>query len=328
MKNLPKRVAAFAAALIGVVGFAPSTVADTFTPENDPPTVTLVSYPTSMQPANPRSTIDYTVSATIGSQGTLSNLSSVTMCFFEAGFGTQDCTNAGSEPKYEFKMTWTQSSNSFSVTGSNNYRNSGSSTSYGDGTGLSMDIDFTFKISNAMIAGNSWNVYIEAIDDQGNDSADPAFSIWNDPLGTGITVEYFGAVTTSRSSQSFGQIGYLGSSTIDDISTGSLLANGLSTVSLTATDFTNGLNTIDLSASSPMSGEVQMLCNSGSTFDDGIAYSIGNSAVGIDNFLFSSGTGETADTSHKHSCDLTFGGGAPAANIQYSNTVTVSIGAF
>lgn len=319
-------------ALFGLASIATPALADTFTPLNDPPTVlnTALSQggtaASSMTPAHPRSTSVYTVSADIGSQGGLSNLDTVTMCFINGDninygvSGVADCSGAGTNPKNLFKMVWTQATDSFAVAGTNNYQNVSSVSNYGDGTALSATMDFNFKISEAMLQGGSWIVRIEAVDDQGQVST-------TGEAGP-ITVNYFGAVTTQRVAQGFGSLLGNNLQTIDGIKTGEFIANGVSYLSLAASDFTYSTHTVAIQANgglAPGSGEVAFDCEAGATHSSS-GYRIGTTATSIDWNLFSNGTGESANTSQLHSCFLLFGGGASVANVQYSNTVTVGIG--
>lgn len=299
--------------------------ADTFTPQNDPPVVTIVTVPNSMQPAAPRSTTTYEVTVTVGSQGTVENLEWVKMCFYE-GLSDYHCANASTDPDTEFLMTWTEATNSYAVTGSNNHLNSGSTSDYGDGSGLTMDITFKFKISQAMIHSTNWNVEIWAMDDQAQSSYD-SVSLLLDDSRSGVTVDYFGAVDTDRTSQAYGSLGYQGTSVVDNISTGAFFANGPSDISLSADNFTNGAATINLASGLPSSGEALLRCSPTNAFDGGSSAAITSTPTALNYFQFGGGTGEASDSSLVHSCELTYGGGATVANVLYSNTVTVAIGA-
>lgn len=303
-----------------------SAQADTFTPTNDPPTVENLIVPGAMQPASPRSTANYEVVATVGSQGTVANLKTVTMCWYK-GSSDDTCADAATDPKTQFKMTWTQASNSFSVTGTNNYLNAGSSTTYGDGSGLTMDVTFKFKISEAMLFGEDWNVKVVVIDQQDNSTSnDPIFS--SELSASNLVVLYFGSVKTQPSSKSFGSLKLSESSQVTNVSSGAFTANGLSDIDISATDFTYNSETIPLDAMNmtPASGYVAMDCNAGSSFGDNYNVRVSSIAQIFIDDQFSDGTGEGTESALPHSCQLTYGGGAPVANVVYSNTVTVGIG--
>ena len=319
-------------ALFGLASIATPAIADTFTPLNDPPTVLSTGLfqggtaTSSITPAHPRSTTVYTVSADVGSQGGLSNLDTVTMCLINGDnisygvSGVADCSGAGTNPKNLFKMVWTQATDSFAVTGNNFYQNVSSVSNYGDGTALSATMEFKFKVSEAMLQGGSWIVRVEAVDDQGQVST-------TGEAGP-ITVNYFGAVTTQRVSQDFGSLLGNNVQTIDGIKTGEFIANGVSYLTLAATDFTYSTNTVAIQGNgglAPAAGEVAFDCEAGATHTSS-GYRIGTTATSFDWNLFSGGTGESANTTHQHSCFLLFGGGASVANVQYTNTVTVGIG--
>ena len=106
LKRSRVALAAASMALIGLMGVAAPALADTFTPLNDPPSSNNITWlagnvtASSFTPANPRSTTVYTVATDIGSQGGLANLSTVTLCIFDAdaispnGSGVTPCANA------------------------------------------------------------------------------------------------------------------------------------------------------------------------------------------------------------------------------------------
>jgi hypothetical protein len=315
--------------------------ADTFTPKNDPPTVLLTTVPgssTGMQPAAPRSTSTYTLSLTVASQGTVANLKEVHMCWYNrdaSPAASRTCSNATTDPTNEFHMKWVENGTlvtggTFSVLGTNKYANNGSVADYQDGTALSMNIDFKFKISEAMAYSQDWAVHVWATDDQDQASIeDDNFVYEYDYVSYNNDVNYFGAVLTQRSSQAFGDLQGGASFSVENTSTGNFQSNGASVITMEATDFTNGLNTVALSQmGTPLngSGEAELRCNDGATFDNQFAYSIGSDWItGIHANVLTQGTGESTDSSFVHSCNLYFAGGAPKANVQYSNTVTIGI---
>lgn len=318
------RIATFSALISSLL--ASGARADVFTPTNDPPTVENLVLPEAMQPASPRSTAVYDLVATVGSQGTVANLKTVSMCWYK-GSASSSCDDAATDPKTQFKMIWTQSTNSFSVVGTNNYRNAGSSTTYGDGTALSMDVTFKFRISDAMLFGEDWNVKVSVVDQQDNSTpADPMFS--SEIEASNLVVLYFGAVSTQPSSKPFGALGFGESNDVTNVSTGQFRANSASDINISATDFTYLSNTIplDTSNSSPASGYVAMDCNQGENFGDSPPVRVSSSPQLLISNVFSSGTGESTDTTFPHSCRLVFGGGAAVANVLYTNTVTIGIG--
>jgi hypothetical protein len=257
----------------------------------------------------------------------LANLSTVTLCIFDAdaispnGSGVTPCANAATDPKHIFEMVWTQSTDSFAVTGTNHYQNVSSVSNYGDGTALTATMNFKFKVSNAMMQGSNWVIRVEAVDDQAQVSATGELSP--------VAVDYFGAVTTQRTPTAFGDLLANGQSTRSGIASGAFLANGISYLTLEATDFANGSNTIAIDpngAQWPPTGTVALDCEAAAVWNGANGVRVGTSATSFDWGLFSSGTGETADSSHVHSCVLTFGGGATVARVEYTSTVTIGIG--
>lgn len=303
-------------------------VADTFTPLSDPPTVEITNAPTTMQPNYPSSDASYSVDATIGTQGTVENLDTVTMCFYRMS-GDNTCADAATDPKNEFKMVWTQSSNTFTVTGTNNYEDDGSAAT-GLSTDLSLSISFDFKISNAMDAGLDWEVKVFAVDDDGQNSdqtVDMNYEFTD--VESLISVYYWGEVTTDRAGLDFGNVAANQSADVDGASLGAFVANDSSYIYLDATDFSDGNgSTLSIDTiGSPMLGEVTLSCEYGATEYSGSSPTyVGTTAyMPLASSLFSDGTGETPDSSQIHSCRLEYGGGATVAEVEYENTVTVAI---
>lgn len=321
------------AALLATFLIASSTsgaFADTFSPQNDPPTIAGLVVPNALAPAHPRSISTYTVSATVGSQATVANIKYVDICWYNKDSGTADsfCANASTDPINEFHMRWTengdlQTGGPFSVTGNNNYANSGSSAEYGDGTGLTMDIHFKFKVSEAMHFGSNWSLHVWVTDDQDQTSQeDNAFNEW---FVDGLSVTYFGQVSTARSAHSFGELRTGEYQLAENISSGTYRANGNSHLTIEATDFTYLTQTLSLQNYPPSTGFVSLRCNPGQIFNDGGSINVLGIADIYDYSNFAAGTGEGVGTPVEHSCRLDFGGGAQVANVAYSNTVTLAI---
>lgn len=334
LKKPWKPLASLSIAVLAVVGFAPVAMADTFTPMAEPPTVTINSTPggalTKMLPGDPYSLASYEVDATVTSQGTVGNLSTVTMCWYVES-GSSDCT--GTDPRYEFKMTWTQSDEIFSVNGTNEYQNATSSI-VGASTDLSVELKFKFNVSSAMFASNAWKVHVVALDraltPQSSETSDP---VAGPDYKSNLIVDYFGAVTAPRLAQSFGEIAAGTSSDVPNATTGEFKANGASDISMSASTFTDDYShtlgfftgAYDGVSIKPGVGEVYFACSPGATVIAATALS--TSPVSVDANKFALGTTETADSSLKHSCRLAYGGGATQANTAYSSTVVVAIGA-
>lgn len=323
MRN--KALVILAASALLAPAIALPAKADLLIPLNDPPTVANLKLPTAIQPAYPRSTSAYSVIATVGSQGTVANLKTVSMCWYK-GSTSSTCEDAASNPDTQFQMIWTEATNSFSITGTNDYRDAGSTTSYADGSGLTMDVEFKFRASGAMLFGDDWNVTVLAVDqqDQGTQN-DPVFS--SELTANGLVVLFFGSVRTQPASKSFGNIKKGESSKIENVSTGSFTANGLADISIEATDFKYSSSTIELDElnRNPGTGKVSLTCNAGSSYSASNSILVGNSPQLLITGEFGSGTLESTGTTQPHSCQLEYGGGAAVANVEYSNTLTVSI---
>ena len=302
---------------------APSAQADdTFTPVNLPsvPTVAIQSVPSPLQPAYPRSTTTYTVTATVSNADGFSAIDNVQMCWYLDG-GV--CDPTGSDPRSSFFMNYNVATDSFSVAGTNNYLNVSSSTTTLSST--SRDVNFSFKISDAMLASETWDVEVRAYnkDIDGNDQ-------YGSDLATNKTVNYFGYATTGRTGVAFGSIleGSASSVTTPGNDYGSFIANDISSLSALSTDFTHTTGgTVDdtlalTSISPPASGSVRFFLG------DNRAGLIVSGTPGIlygNTGIFEEGTGETPQNLSS-SAQVEYGGGAKFPGEQYSATVTIAIG--
>ena len=320
ISRMSRYVACAAAGLVIAAGATAPAFADNFTPLNGPPSVSTPSAPFEIQPAAPNFFRQmYSVNTWVGSSGTVENLDHVTLCMYKAVGGDPDCANAQDDPTSEFEMTWTQASGSFSVTGTNNYTDDNSWANYFSND-LSTQIYFDFQVSDGMLAG-PWKAVITAVDDQGQSTPSAAQP---------VTVDYYGAVTTPRDDVSYGEMANGASKKVEGTSDGAFIANASSDVTMKATNFEYdfGNNTIPLeTATGPVgSGNAALDCNSGLTFGASPIRVTGSDQV-LETGVFGTGTGETPDESLTNSCQLTYGGGAILTNQQYSNEVTVGIGA-
>lgn len=324
-------VGAVVAALfaLSMVASAPISVsADSFKPGPDAPSVTISSYPPSIAPGalsgEPEAAVVYTVSVGVTKNSVLSDLSTVTMCWYsvEAG-GTDACESAGTDPTKEFLMTWTQSTNTFAKTGTNQYANASSTSTY-SASAQSMTMDFKFQVSKAMSAQDDWLAKVVATDD-----AEAGGGSGSATTDAATTVSAYGEITSLRGEQDFtaGDSVVLKDATakVEDFAAGTYLLNTSKDIKIAGDDFSDGNgNTLSLVSTTPGSGEVKLQCNFGSTFDtdDVDNTELTSTATKIGTLA---ATGEAGNSSTKMSCQLTYGGGATKAMVDYSNAVTVSI---
>ncbi len=221
--------------------------------------------------------------------------------------------------------------------GNSNQTPSGSTVDGGDPTSdLTMRVDFSFRISSAMRHSNDWNVRVAAQDTfvreaEVDDSGQEGSAVLEDQL-----VNYFGSVRTQRTAVSYGPVVVAGNSVVDDQPMGEYTANSQSDITIQATDFTNNSRTLQL-GSAAGNGDLNLECTPGETFDasssdtvfvasspqtflDGIPVSLDEAPDAI---------GNRNASIDSHSCRMTLTSGANVIepNIEYSNDVTVAIGA-
>jgi hypothetical protein len=198
---------------------------------------------------------------------------------------------------------------------------------------LILNLDFNFKVSNAMLQANDWEIKVLATDDndQTSDEAiDPDF------IGTGVagyaSVYYWGESRSNREGLSFGSIAAEDSSVLTNQSLGSFVANGETVLRIAATDFVSANNdVIELSITAiPSPNTVAFHCQFGAVFSSDLsAVLLSDASPGdLASQLFAEGTGETADASLTHSCQLTYFGGAPRSGVLYSSDVTLYLSTF
>lgn len=351
--NSRKRFSALAAfaAVAAVISLTPSASADSFVPLPDPPTQEVLSAPSTMQPAYPNSTSVYTVAVAVGSQGTVANIDYIEMCWWKTSSGLSECTYDSTnslDPRTQFKMTWynydaregadpAYADEWFSIAESydgggyfwtNHYENANSTSGYGDGTDSSMNIVFKFRVSNAMLAGNDWNVRVTAYDLNGSSTPQ---------THSNISVNYFGAVTQDRSSQDFGNLGSSNNNWIvEEIEDGDFVANGPSDLTYKATSFTyevggSVVSEIPLATGTPTTsvpqGQAAVDCNPNWNWDENSAVRMSSSPYLMrENVIGDSGTEWGQWFNFEHACRVIYPGGASVANVTYGNTFTVGIG--
>ena len=214
---------------------------------------------------------------------------------------------------------------------------SGSTALDGDPTSdLTMRVDFSFRISNAMRHSNDWNVRVLAED---------TFLRSGDTLGqagsAGLEdqlVNYFGSVRAKRAPIDYGPVVKAGNSVVEDQPMGTYTANSQSDITIEATDFEDQSKNRTLQlGSSAGSGDLNLECTPGGTFDassgdtvfvagspqtflEGIPVSLDEAPDAI---------GDRNNSINSHSCrvSVTSGANVIEPNIEYSNAVTVAIGA-
>lgn len=301
-------------------------------PSLQPPTISPAG------PADPRVDTVYEVSAQISvtEPVVLSALQGVSMCWWKADDvgvdkASTDCSTL--DPRYNFKMMWTESaatndgSGGFAVATSadfptNQYQNVGSQVEVMEGVASydpnahSMTINFKFRVSSAMAQGDQWSVSVTATYDE---IGAPVTTTTTSDLSVGHWSEIF----TQKQSVDFGPVGPLGEKASPELNLGKYRANGTSRLTLQGSDYScvgDGCTTsLTLATTTPSGGSVWLKC----TPKDGAEINV---TTGASQFLLLDPTGEEDATLPTFTCSLTYGGGASRALATYSGPISMNIG--
>ncbi len=294
--------------------------ADQFATTNSAPTVSSPTLSASIQPdAGPSDTV-YSYSITVGDADTLNDLDTVAVCLYQTTVGDSTC--ATPDPTTDVKLTWTQSTNGFTIEdGSvNDYwaLGTGADASVSPTlTGTSETFTFKFTVSEATREGG-WTAAVTATDTSAASASDSAAT---------TTVNHYSAITT-RVSQDFGTLsaGLGGAGT--SIASPTVTANGQTTYSMAAGDFTDGtytfaLKTTGLTSEGPAAGEVTFDCDVASTFTEGSSTRVLSTSTQLSAAETATGTAEDG-AALDNACRLAHGGQRPVST--YSFTVVNAIG--
>mgnify|MGYP000302888323 CR=1 FL=1 len=218
-------------------------------------------------------------------------------------------------------------------------------------------VTFRFDLSHAATNSTKWYLRAVAVTQPPYTGAgDEASKQWTQAISGPLTVNYFGGITSTRTDAAgtndrdvgvdYGPLTVDASKTVEDITTGTYLANDTSNITLKGSnfDYNSGDDTLTLGESADNSGVVDLRCvpseaerattDTNAALDD---VSAGNTAGAMFvettakdllNDVNGSNTNddpENATAANTHDCRLTYGGGAKYGNQEYSNTVTVGI---
>ncbi|MDZ7577108.1 MAG: hypothetical protein U0904_02880 [Candidatus Nanopelagicales bacterium] len=308
---------ALIASVLTAVAVTPGQ-ADEFGQGNTAPVVSALTAGFAMQPAANGTSDTYQINAEITDANTLLDLDTVTLCLYHTTQGTSTCSSTAA--RNTMKIVWTQATNAFALT-------SGASTYWADQTSVSnyvatntaMVMNFKFKVSEAALQG-AWTATVTALDTSaGEDSATNA----------DYSVAYYGAVDTNRVSQDYGTLAKDASATAQNISHGTLQANGASDIYYAVADLTDGTTTMTnaggLVTAAPAVTEFALDCLGGSaTYDNTGAVRIGAGATEVHSNILTGGVVEGGNNTNVASCRLTSGGQVPAG--PYAGAVTVTVG--
>jgi hypothetical protein len=318
-----------ASALAGGLLPAPA-IADEFTVENSAPTVsspalTMPGTQTAFEPDGGASDEVYAYGVTVGDAQTLNDLNTVAVCLYHSlkedgsTAGEGDATCGSINPQNTVKLTWTRSTNAFSISaGSSTYWSLGSGTDASsapaDLAATTGSLAFRFKVGEAMREG-TWTAKVTATDTSAAAATDSTAT---------KTVAAYSAITT-RVSQNFGTVAATSGATATASPT--VTANGATTVSLTAGNFTDGTYTFALktdgaTSTGPATGQVTFDCMAGGTFTEASATRIATAATSLGTAT-STGTAE-GGTAAANTCRIKHGGGRPVATYSFAVVNAVS----
>jgi hypothetical protein len=267
---------------------------------------------------------------------------------------------ANFDPKKVFVIRWLADEDGEETPGFR-VEQGGSTVNYEDAgslftpSGQEATAKFAFKVSNAMQVSSAWKIRVAAESVTDIDERGTVGQSAQDLTAGPFTVAYFGHMSAVaeevRPAVDFGVVVPSTTSKETGIRTGHYTANDASNLTIRATDFTNGENTIgladngdfgnsnsDRSESVPegvtpllnvTSGRAALDCAFTSTADlvadAGIFVQVQNRAR-IFAISGITATGEALRTNlSDHTCALSYSGGAPVANVPYSNTVVIGI---
>jgi hypothetical protein len=324
MSRQPRwRRAAVTTSLVALLGLTLSAVgvaqADEFQPANSAPTVSTPSLSASIQPDAGASDTVYSYSVVVGDADTLNDLSTVVVCLYHTTAG--DATCATPDPATDVKLTWTQSSDAFTIDdgSANSYWALGSGADASSSptlTGTSGTFTYKFTVSEATREGG-WTAKV---------TADDGAATATDSTAT-TTVQHYSAITT-RVSQDFGTVSSGLANGAASSASPTVTSNGQTTYSLTSGNFSDGtytftLKTTGLVSEGPAAGELTFDCHVGSTFAEASATRIGSTSTQISAAETPSGTPEGGSTV-SNACRLAHGGQRPVST--YSFTVVNAVG--
>ncbi|MFN8126397.1 MAG: hypothetical protein U0R64_07815 [Candidatus Nanopelagicales bacterium] len=327
-------VAALLAASLGVVGVT-SAQADDVNPSNATPTVAIDTDTLSMAPDNGVGDNIYTVAVTVGDANSLEDLNTVTLCLYSTADGDATCTNQ--DARNTALITWTRSGDTFDIDatsgteasnwelgtgGDSEASTNNASYSYSGyvATDVSMQILYRFRVSDATRQG-AWSVRAVANDGDATQTA-------NDT--TGYSASWYGRVATQRAGYNWGDVASGSSATADNLSAGTVVANGGSDIQMATTSFFNGTTTISNAGgttNTSVSADRQFAID----VDPGVSYDgtgtgrLTGSLADVETGDLLTGTTEAGDTSSTQSFKLWLGNKAPRAASPYSGTVTVGV---
>lgn len=311
-------------------------------------------------PADPRSVRVTEVRADVTVPGgVVSDLVEVTLCLFLVDdAGSDGCAPDGDpatlwsdpdpapDPSTHLVMTWRpdrvdtdldtdlDTAAGFAVVGSNLHLDADSTSDLAtiEAGATVVALRFRFRTSVALLADpDGWAVRVVAVDINGNHSA--VASDVADWQRDGLGVDEFRSAVSGREPLAFGMLLPGAERIVEGLSSGAFLANAPSALTVQGSDFaavaggTASVVTLRGDAGEPLSGELTLDCNSGSTFaSDPIRLTAGSGTPAfLETDLYPRGTGETQDSGRTYSCRIAYGGGATGIGRQHAGTIAIAI---
>lgn len=293
--------------------------ADEFSTANTAPTVTTPAVSTPIQPDTGASDVAFSYSVVVGDAESLNDLSTVTVCLYLTTGGDSTC--ATPDPATDVSMTWTQSTDAFTIASGSlkEYWALGIETDSSTSptlTGTSGTFTFKFTVSETMREGE-WTAAVTATDGTAAAATDATAT---------TTVSHYSAITT-RVAQDFGTVAS-GLTGATSTASPTVISNGQTAYSATASDFSDGtyifaLKTDGATSVAPAPGEVTFDCEVASSFTEANATRVGSTSTQLSADQTTTGApedGSAIDTT----CRLAHGGERPASI--YSGTIVNAIG--
>jgi hypothetical protein len=341
-----------------VAAASPAAKADTFTPGAAAPVVTITDFSNVIQPFFENSSdadpgVAYFVTVEVVDSDGVDTIETVSICLFNGDSNDgAGCDAPDADPKTMFYMDWLADGLDEGETygpgasGSSGFEVGNSDSLYAIGGGAdvsswatdggttpgTLTLTFRFYVSAAMLAGSDWTIRATA-----TDNTDGAPKVGTATTATNaVTVQYFGAVTTTRTSIDYGTIAPEESAARLDQSLGRFVANDESETDLVGEDFTYSTgpsftSTLALvDKDTPGSGEVSLRCWRGDAALGATSILVvPDTARDLPSSVFGGagaarGTGEEP-LELKHGCELSYGGGATVSSQQHQADITVGI---
>lgn len=296
------------------------------------PTLTLEPTAITITPLADGATAARYLDVTATDQDAVTDFNRISLCLYfdnpTAPTADGNCDNEDLNPANQVLLVWTEATNSFTVVAnpdgapsdwSIDATGAGSASDYDtNSTAIVLSLRYSFHASEVMREApvGEWKVKATAIDDAAFTATD------SDSSDVDITVNHFSAVTVARASQSYGVIAAGSSAVSEDVSAGTLVTNGTSSITYRlGNDFTTGpvslTNANGAVGTPPAFGSFAFDCRNAPTYDDSGAQRIATAPAGAATLvdgITDEGTTEAGVNDFKQSCKVWYGGASNVPN--------------